>query len=64
MKNKNGKDKHCIISSLAFLFRFFPDAPVCLAQSKSKLKTRDMTDITESSSSFVLSRIPDGTSEW
>lgn len=48
---------------LAFLFRFFPDAPAPLAQSKSKLKTRNVMDIKESSSSLVLSRIPHGTSE-
>lgn len=61
-KNKYSKDKHCIISGLAFLFSFFPDAPVTPTQSKSKLKTRDMKDITDSSSLFVLHGIPDETS--
>lgn len=63
-KNKYSKDKHSIISGLAFLFSFFPDAPVTPIQSKSKLKTRVMKDITDSGSLFVLNGIPDGTSEW
>lgn len=52
-------------SFLVLLFiHFFPDAPVHLAQSKSKTKPEHMKNIMESSSSFVCSRIPDGTSEW
>lgn len=64
MENRNCKGKHCILSALAFLFKFFPDAPIRLAQSKSKLKTRNMKDDSESVSLFVLIRISDRTSEW
>lgn len=33
VRKKNGMDKHCTISGLAFLRRFFQDAPLTLAQS-------------------------------